>query len=226
MVAVMKAGRSDKLRHLNRTHRVSLDWLHERFQDPAYNLLWEHSNKHAADICAKAFPDMPKWRSACALINHLLPGEFPEIPEFPLAAKIPVTPHVAVPGGVAPLPRNDDEAGANLELHKQNKTHPDADLPFPNGSNRRLIELCCGESSLLGQKCTSCSKGCGCIRLTQKIDMTSDAGLAFALCQITHAQTLLWCSIPCTGGCPWNRINVQKIPVSYTHLTLPTILRV
>ena len=60
MIAVMKAGRSDKLRHLNRTHRVSLDWLYERFQDPAHNLMWEHSSKQAADIFTKAFPAMPK----------------------------------------------------------------------------------------------------------------------------------------------------------------------
>ena len=119
----MKSGRPDKLRHLHRTHRVSLDWLHERFQDPAYNLLWEHSSKQAADLFAKAFPDMNKWRSACALINRLLPGEFHEIPEFPLAEKTPLTPRVAVPGGVITFPRDNDEPGANLEPHGLSLIH-------------------------------------------------------------------------------------------------------
>ena len=64
------------MRHLNRTHRVSIDWLHERFKDPGYHLIWEQSSKQAADIFTKAFPDVLKWRAASVLINHLLPNEF------------------------------------------------------------------------------------------------------------------------------------------------------
>ena len=60
VIAVMRAGRPDKLRHLNRTRRVSIDWLHERSQDPAYDLIWEKSAKQAADIFTTAFPDIHK----------------------------------------------------------------------------------------------------------------------------------------------------------------------
>ena len=95
MIAVMRTGRSDKLRHLNRTHRVSIDWLHECFQDPAYNLIWEQSAKQAADIFTKAFPDVNRWRHASVLINHLLEGEFPELHDEPT---VPTTPP---PGGTA-----------------------------------------------------------------------------------------------------------------------------
>ena len=86
------------------------------------------------------------------------------------------------------------------------------EVPLPKTCNRRIIEFCCGENSIIGQSTVRFSKGCHCVRLTQKIDVTSESGLTFALRHASHKNTLLWCSIPCTGGCPWNRINLAKRP--------------
>ena len=102
-----------------------------------------HSNKQAADVFTKAFPDMPKWRSACTLINRLLPGEFPEVPEFPLAVPISLLPQEAVPSGSMPT-REDDGTGANIE-HKRDQQRPDASVSLPDTCNRRLVEFCGGE---------------------------------------------------------------------------------
>ena len=82
--------------------------------------------------------------------------------------------------------------------------------PLPDACSRRLIEFCCGEDSLLGRKDAKLSRGCHCVRLTQKVDMTSDGGEEFVLPHIGHPNTLLWCSTPCAGGCPWSKINLSK----------------
>jgi hypothetical protein len=83
---------------------------------------------------------------------------------------------------------------------------PDPDVPF----DRFIIEFCCGENSMLGQPYEE-STGCKVFRLTEKIDMTSTDGLCFAK-QCLHSTrgkpTLLWGSLPCTGGCRfWNQMR-------------------
>ena len=101
--------------------------------------MWDHTNKQAADIFTKAFPDMPKWRSACTLINHLMPGEFPEVPELTLALPISLLPQEAVPSGSVPT-SEDDGAGAHIELQKQDEQRPHAAVSLPDTCNRRLVE--------------------------------------------------------------------------------------
>ena len=79
---------------------------------------------------------------------------------------------------------------------------------------RNLIEFCCGEDSLLGQS-TEMSDGCTVVRLTEKIDVTSQGGRQ--LVDVTIRNSLkdktpfgIWASIPCTGGSPWQNINRCK----------------
>ncbi|HIE82874.1 MAG TPA: hypothetical protein EYQ00_03075, partial [Dehalococcoidia bacterium] len=50
-----------------------------------------------------------------------------------------------------------------------------------NTHKRVLFEFCCGEDSLIGQRTSS---DCRVIRLTEDIDMTSDAGLQFAVAEL------------------------------------------
>jgi len=75
--------------------------------------------------------------------------------------------------------------------------------------SRTLIEFCCSPDSLLG-KVTKQSKRCNVVRLTQDVDVTSDHGIQMAMNSIVGPNTLLWGSIPCTGGCPWQRINKNR----------------
>ena len=57
------------MRHLGRTHRVSVAWLHERFADAGIDLRYEMTHRQAGDIYTKAFYDALKWIAACLLIN-------------------------------------------------------------------------------------------------------------------------------------------------------------
>ena len=75
MIQIMKSGKSDKLRHVGRTHRVSIHWLHERFQEPHYKLEYCESADQAADVFTKAFQDRLRWARACELINHVVPSQ-------------------------------------------------------------------------------------------------------------------------------------------------------
>ena len=80
------------------------------------------------------------------------------------------------------------------------------------GPQRLIIELCTSENSRIGQR-TVYSKGCKVVRITVDDDLTTDIGLNKAL-EAARAfvgpNILVWISIPCTGGSPWQRINVFK----------------
>ena len=54
------------------------------------------------------------------------------------------------------------------------------------------------------------SSACHCIRLTEERDMTTHDGLQYALSAVQVQHCILWCSIPCTGGSAWNRLNARK----------------
>jgi len=76
MIAVCKSGKNPTMRHLNRTHKVDIAWLHERFQEPEFELVYTVTTEQAADIFTKGFTDRDKWRHAQSLINHFVPHEF------------------------------------------------------------------------------------------------------------------------------------------------------
>ena len=81
------------------------------------------------------------------------------------------------------------------------------------GATRRIVEFCCEQDSMMG-RASGASKGCEVIRLTIEDDLTSKSGLDKALRAVSDPllgpNTMLWGSIPCTGGCPWQRINVTR----------------
>jgi len=81
-----------------------------------------------------------------------------------------------------------------------------ADKAFPA---RRIVEFCCGDDSLIGRPNPS-SKGCEVVRLTERDDVTTERGLQKALEAVSHPNVLLWASMPCTGGSPWQRLNVKR----------------
>ena len=69
MIRVCQTGRNPTMRHLGRTHRVSVAWLHERFAELGIDLRFEMTHRQAADIYTKAFHELVKWIAACLLIN-------------------------------------------------------------------------------------------------------------------------------------------------------------
>eukprot|EP00974_Lingulodinium_polyedra_P121123 11177903-Lingulodinium_polyedra.AAC.1 len=63
MMRCIETGRNPTMRYIHRTHRVSVAWLRERFDDEMSQLeiLYEQSNRMCADIYMKIGTDPVKW---------------------------------------------------------------------------------------------------------------------------------------------------------------------
>ena len=72
MISVARTGKNPTMRHIKRTHGISIAWLHEMFQRKEYALVYELSSKMAADIYTKAFI---RWKHACILVNLFDKGD-------------------------------------------------------------------------------------------------------------------------------------------------------
>ena len=107
-------------------------------------------------------------------------------------------------GGHSPERRGNEDKNAG----GKKQAAPATDL-VPAKPQRTMIEFCCGADSFLGQL-TKSSMNCEVVRLTKEEDVTTPHGLSVATQAINGRRTLLWGSIPCTGGCPWQKINRKK----------------
>ena len=63
------------MRHLERTHGISITSLHEHFSKDHFVLMYEITAKMAADIHTKGFTNPLAWKKACMLINLLDPED-------------------------------------------------------------------------------------------------------------------------------------------------------
>jgi hypothetical protein len=73
--------------------------------------------------------------------------------------------------------------------------------------DRAPIELCAGHDSRWGQP-RAAANGCYTVRITVDDDLTSIEGLD-VLSEYYDKPIFIWVSIPCTGGSPWQRINIE-----------------
>jgi hypothetical protein len=69
MIRVCETGRNPTMRHLGRTHRVSVARMHEIFKMPDIHLTYEATHRQSADIYTKGFTEPAKWYAACLLVN-------------------------------------------------------------------------------------------------------------------------------------------------------------
>ena len=76
---------------------------------------------------------------------------------------------------------------------------------------RRIVEHCCSDESIIGKQ-TQYSKNCEVVRVTKEHDVTTSEGRKFTNDNITNSKTptLLYSSMPCTGGCPWQHITPSQ----------------
>ena len=56
-ILTIRKGQSQQMRHMNRTHRVSLRWLHEVLCQPGVAINYCNTTEMAADIFIKYFPN-------------------------------------------------------------------------------------------------------------------------------------------------------------------------
>ena len=81
---------------------------------------------------------------------------------------------------------------------------------FTPSAKRAIIEFCCSDESKIGEFSKD-DPDCVVYRLTEKEDMTTDSGLEHAINIVDSIpadwHVLLWGSLPCTAGSPWQRLN-------------------
>ena len=75
MIGVVRSGPNPTMRHLERTHGISIASMHEYFQKDHFVLIYEITAKMAADIHTKGFKNPMAWKKACMLINLLEPQD-------------------------------------------------------------------------------------------------------------------------------------------------------
>ena len=85
MIQIMISGRNISMRHLNRTHRISVSWMHyvfSHFEQFGIKLRKTDTSVMCADIFTKSFQTVEKWRHACDLINHCTKDRLEEVIEL------------------------------------------------------------------------------------------------------------------------------------------------
>ena len=65
---VCKTGLNPTMRHLERTHKCNIRWLHERYKEEEYELLKIDTHAQAADIFTKPFVDPAYWTAVKSMI--------------------------------------------------------------------------------------------------------------------------------------------------------------
>jgi hypothetical protein len=77
MISVCKSGKNTTMRHLGRTHGISITWLHDETSKPSCNLSYIATKYMAADIFTKFYPGDKHvtWNAVRRLINVLDPEE-------------------------------------------------------------------------------------------------------------------------------------------------------
>ena len=113
----------------------------------------------------------------------------------------------------------DDLRAANSWSHTS--TVPAAPAPVSRSTNhRRIVEFCTSEDSRIGSSRNFVDSNCEVVRITEKHDGTTRVGkrMLNKVCN-SDVRTLLWCSIPCVGGCRYNvDINQHKSPEAAERL--------
>jgi hypothetical protein len=61
VIKIIKKGRSAKLRHIHRTHRVDTDWLYEIFSEPSNLMRYVNTKHKIADFNTKAITKAEIW---------------------------------------------------------------------------------------------------------------------------------------------------------------------
>ena len=79
MLQCIRTCKNSSMRHLLRTHRISVAFLHERYRNGDFLFAHENGVNMPADIFTKAFTDKAKWKRARQLINVVLPSEIQEV---------------------------------------------------------------------------------------------------------------------------------------------------
>ena len=147
----IRTGKTVSLKHLNRTHRVDIAWLHERLNDEAFVLHDCESSKMRADIFTKPFTDKGKWAHACEQIAHVTFDTRNTLEQRAASS----TSRGATVAKINNNKGSNAAAASNASNAATNNTSTHSTVPkcliAPTYPKRTLIEFCCGPESRLGQ---------------------------------------------------------------------------
>ena len=73
---VCTTGNNPTMRHLERTHRVDVAWLHEQHEQKVFKLSVIGTKAQVADIFTKPITNQPYWTSVTELIQVVNVGEY------------------------------------------------------------------------------------------------------------------------------------------------------
>ena len=80
-IEIIRTGKNPTMRHLQRTHRVQVGWIHEQYMSGNFTFAHESGERMPPDIFTKMFADKDKWKMARQLINVILPQELSKVIE-------------------------------------------------------------------------------------------------------------------------------------------------
>ena len=164
----------------------------------------------------------PSGSSGDARAQNIIhaPDEDRRGPTVPRAKKITWPMRIRNTSAVAKSSWNSDDKACkdrafdSMVAQSKSVPSPIARRKLTKISDRRLVEFCCSEDSVLGQP-KFVRAGCRVFRLTIVDDLTTEDGLQAALRAVTNAAPgeyiHLWASLPCTAGSPWQHLN-KKYP--------------
>jgi len=139
---IIETGKNPSMKHIGRTHRVDLAWLHERYIHKNFLIRRCDTKDQAADIFAKSFPSskVVAWNLGLKNIAHCDPSQA----NWKIKAPASKVPTAAIAAGGSQHPGEGKEPGKD-------------------NYNRTIIEYCCGTESKLGTL-NRASKGCKRVR--------------------------------------------------------------
>ena len=76
-ITIILKGDSEKLRHTDRTQKLSFAWMQQQFEKGQFGMINVDTLEQVADIFTKPFSERGKWEHALMLINHVREDEKP-----------------------------------------------------------------------------------------------------------------------------------------------------
>ena len=175
---VIDTGRNPTMRHLNRTHKVDLRFLHEQVEQGNMIVNQCPTAEMAADVLTKAFTNEDKWKHACSLIGHTKLNEISWTDPRPASSK-------SEPKGPA-TPASQGNTRVIIEFCCGDD--------YKIGKFAMHAEGCDSKRLTIAEDLTTDE---GLAIALKWIKEAKDRG----------ETILLWAAIPCTGGSPWQNYN-------------------
>ena len=114
MITCCKSGKNQTMRHMGRTHGISLQWMHDEIRKGYCELRYIDTAKMAADVFTKFFPQAKAnvWTEVRKLVNVLSPQEFKDMVGMPGEGHVSV--QESKSKGI--INKSTTHGGANIEV--------------------------------------------------------------------------------------------------------------